>query len=88
MIVDNTILSILWNWMNVSDNDVLKVKKLLLPDDDPNSISCIVITHPCITENGNVYMSWCEIEVYQYQLHLCDIVIDGITGKVTYSFEV
>lgn len=86
MKINKDIMNILSRWEYVSDNDIVKVKRTLMPDDDHQTISIIVTAHPNIKEDGSIYIEWCDISVYQNKEHLCHIIVDSHTMTATYSF--
>lgn len=87
MIVDTEIMDIIYNWMNASDNDIVKAKKIIMPEDDPNNISFIVTSHPNINNKKEIYIEWYDIDVYQSNINICNITINGFNRKAIYTFN-
>lgn len=78
-------LYILWNWRYITDDERKTVKRILLPEDDLDTIVFDVNNHPTLDFNGNIVMDWCDITVYEKNKWLCDIYVN-YHGQVEYNF--
>lgn len=63
--------SILRNWGNASDEEIIFVKRALMPDDDIDTIKFKVTAHP----------TWVDITIYQDGIDIGYIVIDNTKNK-------
>ena len=58
-----------------------------MPNDDIQYITMKVTEHANInTRNGDVYVDWFDIQVYQEGIHICDITVHSHTEDISYDF--
>ena len=80
---------ILWRWSSASEAERASVKRELMPEDDIDTLSFRVTSHPVVEpETGKISMEWCEVEVWDTPASLlCTIVLTTATHQITYEWH-